>query len=181
MKRQHKAQEVYLNQLGQVEVDEKIVDLVTALCDLGWTTRQSCQNNNGRVWISFYDSSFAAEFMELIAKTSPNINHQVLSATNQEYDAQPDRFKVKDRWWIDAFAEVKHHPSGLWTGEVQIRISIRFPRKHLQEVTEIVVASAERRNSRFSYARGTGVRPRYIRNPLFVEVRDRKTQEELVD
>lgn len=127
-----------------IRIDVEIVDLVMALNNLEWYTAQSCQDNVfGRVWISFIKAQDATYFLNLIACYSDNLRECVLAATTENYDKHPNRWKFKDRWWIDAFLN-----TFLWRKKieqrVEINISVRFPREHLEEVTSIVVKHANK-------------------------------------
>lgn len=140
----HLTKNVNLHLVGPTDVDEKVANLVEALCDLEWTTMQSCQNNNGRVWISFAATNFATEFLELVAKKSIHLQPFVLAATTQGYDKQPKRLKFKNRWWVDSYTDVIYYQER-WSSHICIRISIRFPREHLDEVTKIVLRERAQR------------------------------------
>lgn len=139
----HPFRTVKLKHVGYVDIDEEIVDLVTALSDLGWNTHMSCQDNgDDRVWISFYHSSWLVKFLTLVAEESETLRRFVLNATTEQYDHARKRMKVKDRWWVDSYCDPIYDEDKdfAWTGTICIRLSVRFPRKHLEEVTKIVVA-----------------------------------------
>lgn len=146
----HPSRLVYLNQIGEVPIDIEIIELVKALCELGWITENSCQDNiKNRVWVAFFSPQAGADFMDLIARKNKKIRECVLGATTQMYDESPRRWKVKNRWWVDSFVKPIRpygYPEGSWDGIV-IRLSIRFPRKHLEKVTKIVVKERNRRLS----------------------------------
>lgn len=126
----------------KVRIDKEIVDLVKALNYIHMETEMSCQNNiDDRVWVSFKFPYGAASFMELIAERSPNLRKKVINATTEKYDKENNRIKCKDRWWVDSYVNV----NGQFAKQFGIRISIRFPRKHLREVEKIVVKEAKRR------------------------------------
>ena len=138
-----------------VDVDVDIVDLVKALNELDLKTHMSCQDNTDdhRVWICFYVSSYATRFLELVAAESETLQGCVLAATTQHYDTLPDDdiWVYKDRWWVDCFthpfyADERDVEDGEyeWQGDIVIRISVRFPRAHLDEVTRVVQAEASR-------------------------------------
>lgn len=141
----HPFKEVNLNMVGLVKVDEKVVDLITALCDLGWITRQSCQNNFGRVWIGFHHANYASEFLELIARRSEKLRSCVIRATTEQYDKAPRRLKIEKRWWVDSY--VNSFYAREWTAHsrIGIHISVRFPKSHLKKVTKIVMKERDRR------------------------------------
>lgn len=139
----HPFKKILLKSSGLVDIDEEIVDLVVALDDLHWNTHMSCQDNgDDRTWIAFYHSNQAVNFLELVAKESEELRRFVLNSTTERYDRHPDRVEIKDRWWVDSFVQslYKDDEDMEWTGDICIRISVRFPRQHLEEVTRIVVA-----------------------------------------
>lgn len=143
---EHPTEKVKLGGLGLVDVDIEIVDLVVALCELGWLTRGSCQDNvDDRVWISFWHSNWASRFMELIVNNGgKELRYCVANATTEEYDKVPNRWKWKNRWWVDSFVEGLDR-EGEPSGAINIRISVRFPRKHLKTVTRIVLTERDER------------------------------------
>lgn len=132
---------VDLKHNGPVKVDEEIADLVEALCDLDLITKNSCQDNvEDRVWISFYTAKDACVFLETVAAKSERLRPSVYSAQSEDYHRHPRAFGSEESWWVDAVTEPLRGPDRKqYTGHICIRISVRFPRKHLEEVTQIVV------------------------------------------
>jgi hypothetical protein len=132
-RRSHKAVEVAISSHYTVLIDEKVAQLVEDLNRLGLFTHMSCENNvHGRTWISFIDSTHAKFFMNLVAaNASAALRRKIMNSTTEEYDRNPDGWKIRGRWWVDAYVQCIDE-------KAHVRISIRFPRAHLPEVEEIV-------------------------------------------
>lgn len=131
--RSHKGIDVDFGFGHIITIDEKLVQLIEDINQIGLITHMSCENNvHGRTWISFIDSAHAQFFMNLIAaNASKGLKKKVLNATTTEYDKNPDSFKIPGRWWVDTYVQC-------FGEKAHIRISIRFPRAHLAEVEEII-------------------------------------------
>jgi hypothetical protein len=144
----HKAKTVELANVGKAKIDVKIIDLVTALCDLGLLTNMSCESQkhaDGRVWISFYQANSAVKFMELVANdASVDLKRCIKQAATQRYDETHGRWPVYNRWWVDCYVQPVLTKKHKWTNKLEIRISVRFPKSHLAEVTHLVVAERDR-------------------------------------
>lgn len=129
----------------QAEIDVEIVDLIKAINQMGWITTMSCQDNaDSRVWIQFKTAHHAERFLFCIAANSVYTHNSlalaVLNATTKGYDESPNSFHWNNRWWVDANLR-----TGLWAHGIDINISIRFPRKHLKLVTNIMTEVLEYR------------------------------------
>lgn len=140
MDHEHPFKEVRLKGIPvPVPVDVEVVDLVVALNDLEWSTEQSCQHNQGRVWIAFSYPIDAEQFLGLIVKKgSKPLVECVRNTSTQWYHEQPLSSSSPDRWWVDAHV----NRISLRNKRVAISIQVRFPREHLEEVTGLVVAKA---------------------------------------
>lgn len=141
----HPYKRINLAGFNEIKVDVEIADLIKDLNDIGWKTDMCCQNNvEGRIWVSFKFAYSAAQFLSLIAlKSNDKLSGCVTAASTQMYDKEPTRWKWKNRWWVDAYVKALPWPmSG-----IDIIISVRFPKEHLEEVTEIIspVANQKRK------------------------------------
>lgn len=145
----HRQMTINLKNVGPRRIDEKMVELVTALCDLGLETHMSCQNNvDDRAWVSFKKEEHARTFLELIAKDDGDLRYFVQNATTEYYDKRKDRFKLKGRWWVDVYVRPVLDANKFWNGDLASHISVRFPKKHLKEVTKIIMAARDQEPQR---------------------------------
>lgn len=131
----------------EAKIDKELVPLIKALNRVGWKTSMSCQNNgDDRVWIQFKKACYAEKFLFCISANSVYDNNElaccVLNATTEMYDKSPYIWEWPNRWWVDSNIDTR-----LWQHGIEIRISVRFPRAHLKEVTKIMKDVARRKTN----------------------------------
>ena len=130
------------------EIDKKIAPLIETLWKLEIDTCNSCEDNNGVVWIEFFTANDAEQFFNIVAKFS----HSIKSMYNRlrqgwdsgdtsdfwEYNAHVSDFGVDSE--VD---ETDTYVTETFTGEHQfcVHVSVRFPKKDLKTVTKRVVAA----------------------------------------
>ncbi len=120
-----------------VAIDIEIAALINCLWwDHQISTDNSCQDNHGYVWISF-DPESAQRFLgTVVANGPPALRYR--AADPFDVDPHPsDRWKLK--YWY-------HRPADSWLmsacvvpDDLDITISIRFPRKFLKRVEAVFV------------------------------------------
>ncbi len=86
-------------------VDEKLINVLDWLWDMGFSTLNSCQNNHGKIWIEFESDSFY-EFMDIVDIKSFKLNKIVRQFEIQKHEDDEDDESIES-------------------------VSIRFPKKHL--------------------------------------------------
>jgi hypothetical protein len=118
-----------------VYVDKKIASLVKLLNDWGFGTNNSCEDNNGKIWICFNHMYEVNTMMQLILE-----NH---TANGKEchYDTLFTYMQWKADWSIVFGEDVVFHPyetdTAVGIEVLETHISLRFPKRDLQKVNKM--------------------------------------------
>ncbi len=107
----------------RIDVDEELVIILEVLNKAGFSTCNSCQDNNGKVWIQF-DSPDTAK--KLHKKSLKYYNSQNSEETQQDFSCLWD-FLQKN--WIEW--KLEYYDDLDQIGEIEMLASLRFPREHL--------------------------------------------------
>ena len=108
-----------------IQIDKSIAPLISALWHLGIGTLNSCEDNvpKNYVWIEFDDSSSVNAFLNIIQKSATEHLIKCMAGECDEYS----------QWLFDTLYDPLDFP------ELGLTVSVRFPRKHLEEVTNIML------------------------------------------
>lgn len=113
-----------------IHVDEGMADVLKLLWSRGYDTINSCQNNNGKIWIAFEQDDFNAlvqrahDTYKSATRYTPNLGEFLFDSCSRTIHWQDDGY-------ID---ETDHHVPG---DTIMFGVSIRFAPERLDEFIEL--------------------------------------------
>jgi hypothetical protein len=118
--------QVKLEEFG-IECDEGLADIIYALNKWGFTTNNSCQDNNGKIWVCFdsYYDVFTLYQMILQAKTRVCIN----SFKDNLFDYLLDYGDLSICMDEDVVFDPNNEDTVQGIGRLNDVVSLRFPKK----------------------------------------------------
>lgn len=131
-----------------VEIDAAIAPLIKWIWNAGITTLNSCEDNSGYVWVQFLSADNAERFLNIVADKAGQAGNRLLrSRVVNSYDFSPadcrlfeSRYDVpKDSWLVSVCSDWSEESE-----EIELSISVRFPREHLCEVMTVLEIEAAR-------------------------------------
>jgi hypothetical protein len=153
----------------QAEVDAEIAPLILALWRIECWTVLSCQDNFGRVWISFANGGGAERFLTIVAdrydEDEGSLYQRIVSsygesiaavraALKEHYPDLPEEddavFGRADDWWYSvgvndlAIPDDDAPPADPPPADLTFAVSVRFPKSDYDEVLRRVEALGER-------------------------------------
>jgi hypothetical protein len=144
--------------IDDTPIDEDIAPLIQLLWDLDLDTTNSCQDNNGRVWVEFATPYDAEEFLNRIAVYEDGLDTLYNRIRGAWVPIDDDTWYESNAWRYDvtpADLSVREEPTDQddlhefpeGPSEFTFRVSVRFPHADLpavmQRLADELVGSAD--------------------------------------
>lgn len=100
--------------------DKDIVNLVNIVNSYGWDTNNSCQDNNGSVWLCFDRYIGLLSFLNVIYKNEPELFHEI-------------KWDISTCTDYESYGEF-NEPDDIREMDSIFTFSVRFDPKHLEEI-----------------------------------------------
>ena len=115
-----------------IEVDSGMTRILSKLWELGLQTHNSCQDNNGSVWIEF-DLECGKKFFEILTKHYLTFDCDF----NHKHDLYIDDITLRINT-DDCVQDPNEEDSVISTGDVRWTLSVRFPQHHFPYVLSAI-------------------------------------------